>query len=188
MNRSTATNNSRTDRTQLGTTGYRAPEVQEEAMHGNSITAKADVYSLGIVIWRMMHTTLGDAKSREIRNESIKQSFQLPEGYTFAMDEIPEYDAMYSSALHQLVTDRLHINPDRRLGYEQLRIKTRAEFLTPQERLGGIQVDAEYGGAVAEHLRVVRKEEVVFKVGSSFQEPVRKRRKVEAPTGLAPTA
>jgi hypothetical protein len=68
-----------------------------------------------------------------------------------------------------LVDDCLHINPDRRLGYEQLRSKTKAGFLTAQKRLGNIQVDAEYGGEVAEHLQVVRKKEREFRVGEQFQ-------------------
>jgi serine/threonine protein kinase len=167
----------RPDRKGLGTSGYRAPEVQVEAMHQNSVTTKADIYSLGMVIWRMMHTTLGYEKSRDLQNENIDRSFQFPEGNTLASDDIPGYNAMYSRALHQLVNDCLQINPDRRPGYQQLRVKTKAGFLTSQKRLGNIQVNLDYGGEVSEHLRVLRKEGLAFSVGERFQGPARKKRK-----------
>jgi serine/threonine protein kinase len=171
----------RSDRKKVGTSGYRAPEVQVGAMHQNSITAKADIYSLGMVIWRMMHTTLGYEKSKELQSDSIKSSFKFPEGNTFALDEILGYNAMYSRALHQLINDCLQINSDRRLGYQQLRVKTKAGFLTSQIRLGNIQVDSEHGGKVSEHMRVLRREELEFSLCGRFQEPARKKRKGNVP-------
>jgi serine/threonine protein kinase len=167
----------RSDRNRFGTSGYRTPEVQVEAMHQNSITAEADIYSLGMLVWRLMHTSLGNEKSKELQSDSIKSSFEFAEGNIFTSDEIHGDSSMYSRAQHQLVNDCLQVNPDRRPGYQQLRVKTKAGFLTSQKRLGNIQVDSEYGGKVSEHLRVLRKEELEFSVGERFQEPARKKRK-----------
>jgi serine/threonine protein kinase len=62
-----------------GTKGFQAPEIIVEAVHHHPVNAKTDVWSLGMVIWKMMHTTLGREKSNEICESSIKASFQFTE-------------------------------------------------------------------------------------------------------------
>jgi serine/threonine protein kinase len=166
----------------LGTQRYRAPEVQEIAMRELPITAKADVWSLGMVIKKMMYTTLGAMRYFEIMNDSLTASFQFLDGNTFTSDDVPGFDAMYSRDLHQLVTDCLQINSDKRIGYEQLRKKTKAGFARSQKRLGSIRTDSGSGDGVAEHLRLAKTDEHdPFKLSEIFPEPPRKRRRVESP-------
>jgi serine/threonine protein kinase len=160
-----------------GTKGFQAPEIITEAAHHHSVNAKTDIWSLGMVIWKMMHTTLGREKSVEICEDSIKASFQFADGNTFTSTDIPDYDAMYSNTLHQLVIDCLQINPEKRPNHDALRKKAKAEFERLQRRLGPVLTETKNGSDIASHLRVLRGEELDFKLGEKFQEPRRKRRK-----------
>ena len=164
-----------------GTKGFQAPEIIVETAHDHAVNAKADIWSLGMVIWKLMHTTLGKETSDQICEDCIKASFQFAEGNTFTSTDIPGYDAMYSNALHQLVTECLQINPEKRPGYEMLRKKAKAEFERSQRRLGPVLSCDKMGSDIAGHLRVLRKEELEYKLGDMFVEPLSKRRKTHAP-------
>ena len=124
-----------------------------------------------------MHTTLGREKSDQICEDSIKASFQFAEGDTFTSTEIPNYDAMYSNVLHKLVAECLQFNPEKRPGYEILRKKAKAEFERSQRRLGPVLSGDKMGRDIASHLRVLRREELEYKLGDMFVEPLSKRRK-----------
>jgi hypothetical protein len=87
---------------------------------------------------------------------------------------------MYSNTLHQLVIDCLQINPEKRPRYDALRKKAKAEFERSQRRLGPVLTEAKNGSDIASHLRVLRGEELNFKLGQKFREPRRKRRKTAA--------
>ncbi|KAI4683708.1 uncharacterized protein J4E88_004885 [Alternaria novae-zelandiae] len=164
-----------------GTKGFQAPEIILEAAHHHPVNAKADIWSLGMVIWKLMHTTLGRETSDQICEDSIKASFQFAEGNTFTSTDIPGYDAMYSNVLHQLVIDCLQVNPEKRPGYGMLRKKAKAEFERSQRRLGSVFSGDKMGSDIAGHLRVLRKEELEYKLGNMFVEPLSKRRKTHAP-------
>ncbi|KAI4918968.1 hypothetical protein J4E85_009758 [Alternaria conjuncta] len=163
-----------------GTKGFQAPEIIVEAAHHHYVNAKTDIWSLGMVIWKLMHTTLGREKSDHICEESIRASFQFAEGNTFTSTDIPGHDAMYSNALHQLVIDCLQINPEKRPGYETLRKKAKAEFERSQRRLGPVLSGDKMGSDIASHLRVLRKEELEYRLGDMFVEPLSKRRKAQS--------
>jgi serine/threonine protein kinase len=173
--------NTAAERRTWGTRGYKAPEIVNEALHHHPVNAKADIWSLDMLVWKMMHTTLGKERSDEICVDSIKASFQFADGNTFTSVDIPGYDAMYSNALHQLVTDCLQINPEKRPGHEYVRRKAKAEFERSQRRLGKVQTDVEDGSDLANHLRLLRGEDSVYKIGAKFQEPPSKKRKTDAP-------
>jgi serine/threonine protein kinase len=161
-------------RTAVGTRGYQAPEVLSKSLWHHRITAKADVWAIGMVIWKLMHTTLGQ-RSEEISAASIDASFRFLDGDTFTSDEVPGYDAMYSNTLHTLVRDCLQINPEKRVGYEELRRRTKAGFAQSQKRIGSVE-----GEDIAEHLRVLVRQEREFLIGEEYQHPrVRKRRRME---------
>ncbi|KAI4650663.1 hypothetical protein J4E93_003020 [Alternaria ventricosa] len=164
-------------RNDWGTKGFQAPEIIVEAAHHHPVNAKADIWSLGMVIWKLMHTTLGKERSDQICEDSIKASFQFAEGTTFTSTDVPGYDAMYSNVLHQLVIDCLQISPGKRPGYEILGKKARAEFERSQRRLGPVLSGDKMGSDIAGHLRVLRKEELEYKLGDMFVEPLSKRRK-----------
>ncbi|KAI4622775.1 uncharacterized protein J4E87_005868 [Alternaria ethzedia] len=163
-----------------GTKGFQAPEIIVEAAHHHPVNAKTDVWSLGMVIWKLMHTTLGREASDQICEDSIKASFRFAEGNTFTSTDIPSYDAMYSNVLHRLVINCLQINPQKRPGYETLRKKAKAEFERSQRRLGPVLSGDKTGSDIAGHLRVLRKEELEFKLGDMFVEPLSKRRKAQS--------
>jgi len=177
ISRSTDASDGRKD---WGTKGFQAPEIIVEAAHHHPVNAKADIWSLGMVIWKLMHTTLGRETSDQICEDSIKASFQFAEGDTFTSTDIPGYDAMYSNALHQLVIDCLQINPEKRPGYETLRKKAKAEFERSQRRLGPVLSGDKMGSDIAGHLRVLRKEELEYKLGDMLVERLSKRRKTQS--------
>jgi len=160
-----------------GTKGFQAPEIIVEAAHHHAVNAEADIWSLGMVIWKLMHTTLGRETSDQICEDSIKASFQFAEGNTFTSTNIPGYDAMYSNVLHQLVIDCLQVNPEKRPGYEMLRKKAKVEFERSQRRLGPVLSGDKMGNDIAGHLRVLMKEELEYKLGDMFVKPLSKRRK-----------
>jgi serine/threonine protein kinase len=172
--------NSSEGRKDWGTKGFQAPEIIVETAHNHPVNAKADIWSLGMVIWKMMHTTLGKEKCDQMCEDSIKASFQFADGNTFTSPDILGYDAMYSNALHQLVIDCLQINPEKRPGYDMLRKKAKTEFARSQRQLGQVSSAVNDGGDIASHLRVLRGEESYYKLGKKFQEPVRKKRKTGA--------
>jgi serine/threonine protein kinase len=175
-----ATNTSE-GRKDWGTKGFQAPEIIVEAAHHHPVNAKTDIWSLGMVIWKMMHTTLGKEKSDQMCEDSIKASFQFADGNTFTSTDILGYDAMYSNALHQLVIDCLQINPEKRPSYDLLRKRAKTEFARSQRRLGQVQPAVNDGSDIASHLRVLCGEEPDYKLGRKFQEPLRKKRKTGAP-------
>lgn len=159
------------------TKGFQAQEIIVEAAHHHPVNAKADVWSLWMVIWKLTHNTLGRETSDQICEDSIKASFQFAEGDTFTSTDISGYDAMYSNILHQPVTECLQIKPEKRPGYEVLRKKAKAEFGRSQRRLGQALSCDKMGSDIAGHLRVLRRDKLEYKLGDVFVEPLSKRRK-----------
>jgi hypothetical protein len=126
-----------------------------------------------MVVWKMLHTSLGYDKVTEIREDNINASFHFETGTTIPHHRIPGYQEMYSRQLCELVEHCLMVNLDQRLEIVELVDRTRDGF----ERCLRVMGRPE-GAVTAEHLSLETKNDEDFNVGTVFEQPVEKKRKM----------
>lgn len=107
-------------RTKKGIDTNRAPEMECTHLHAHPVTSKVDIWSLGMVIWSLMHTSLGFEKAEEVRTQNITANFHFDEGAAVPNRKVPKCTAMYSRELHKLVEQCLEIDPAKRVGVVEL--------------------------------------------------------------------
>lgn len=80
----------------FGTDGYRAPEISNPDLHDHCLTDATDIWSLGMVIWNMMHTSLGRKRLNEIKATAVENAANFTDGDFFAQAHVPELESKYS--------------------------------------------------------------------------------------------
>ncbi|KAF2646741.1 kinase-like protein [Massarina eburnea CBS 473.64] len=154
-----------------GTESWRPPETRFKSL-GYDITTAGDIHASGLIIWTLMHASLGRARRFDIRR-SAERSYDLNSENTLLpkVTRGPVWNASYTKPLYDLVKNCLKVNPSHRPTFLELRKRTKEEVEKIQRLMGSIKTEN-----IGEHLRLLVKEEF-FPVGSSA--PANKKRKRE---------
>ncbi|KAF2247429.1 kinase-like protein [Trematosphaeria pertusa] len=168
-------------RQERGTPGWKAPETENKDLHPvYDITSKTDIWAVGLVIWELMHASLGTERLELLRSTAAT-NFAFHANDTFPSERILGWNAMYTQTLHDLVTRCLKINPNQRPSF----IELRKEVWEGMQRLKGVLGDFE-GVDVVERLRLRFERGDEFAVGGVAELPERKKRKGGGGEELAP--
>ncbi|KAF2815953.1 kinase-like protein [Mytilinidion resinicola] len=134
----------------IGTRGYQPPEQYRELTaeedydpKGFEVGPKADIYSLGVTMWRFMLATCDPDELWNIHD---------PDGDIFDWDDPdrrqlpidpPGYWGMYSNRLTQLVYDCLKMYPPHRVDNKDLKRRTAEGFAWFQETFREVKLSIE---------------------------------------------
>ncbi|ORY08052.1 kinase-like domain-containing protein [Clohesyomyces aquaticus] len=134
-----------------GTLGWHPPELVLPELKWD-VSHKVDIWGIGVVIWQLMHHTLGD-KLEGIR-DNAEGAFRFLNADTFPSEDILASKAhIYSHRLHSLVKDCLKKNPRDRPDFYDLRRRAGVGFNEIHRVVGNFQ-GQEGGGTLPKHLRL----------------------------------
>jgi len=99
---------------------------------------RTDIWSVGLVIWELMHSSLGEGKLQFLR-ESLSNAWTFnPGDDTFFNEDqwLGTWNGSYTTQLQNLVRQCLKTNQNERPDFLELRIRT-ARWLNEQKRIKG---------------------------------------------------
>jgi serine/threonine protein kinase len=144
---------------QKGTQGYSAPENMwrwdEDGEPKPDISPKSDIFVLGIVIWDLVHSSLGRAELRGIKINPVNTATMWSKDGTFLKEPSMEGKLpikSYTARLTSLMWECLQINPDNRPDAKQLIERANAAIGDLEEKVTGPFLGKE---PIAAHLQLM---------------------------------
>jgi serine/threonine protein kinase len=121
----------------VGTKGWMAPEVKTNRAHVD-FDDRTDIWNVGLVIWELMHSSLGEA-SLEFLRESLSNAWTFNPGEDTFLNEdqwLGTWNGSYPTQLQNLVRQCLKTNLNERPDFLELRTRT-SRWLNEQKRIKG---------------------------------------------------
>jgi hypothetical protein len=139
---------------------WQAPEVTEHRANVD-LTPQTDIWGVAMIIWRMMHASLGRVANKRLRMAMNKSFDDDADTFPSETIDVGDWRGWYTKPLHDLVRQCLKTKLEDRPNFLELRNRTRDGLREARRRLGNF-----HKRDLSRHLRLEFQRDEFVAIGS----------------------